>query len=496
VTGIISRLELKDLTMSNVQQFVQAAAVIAAGALWHVSLCAQEVSGTASSGRDPAAVASVEAAMKLLSQQKYREAITEVNSALKLDASFPEAYVVKGDILKATEDYQGAAKAYSDALNFNPDAAKAYNGRGEANMASGQFDVAIEDFRKAHDLDPNNAAILSNLGHLLVTKADDAANGLRVLNDAIALNDNDARAYRDRGLAHAQLREFNKAITDMQKAAKIDPDDLDDGRSATPALPPIDEGVIKVFRLRHADVVKTAEMVQSLFGVGQLRIAVDDRTNSLVAFGQAEPLKVVEAILMNLDQKSAESHAASEPKDQSAEAAPRSVMVRVFWLADSPNAGPPAIDYLPESVIAGVQKLGLKDAQLVAQSANTLNAEARRESKFSTFVPAQMGEQQVELQGSGSARWLDGDRIGLELNLQVMGDAQSQVGGSLAMPLNHYMVLGASNSVIQSRGKTAQKGTEQGLFVAEEQPAKAVDSRFAFVVQVVEAESYAGENSE
>jgi tetratricopeptide (TPR) repeat protein len=212
--------------MSFAQRFGQAAAMIAAVCWWQASLRAQDAGGSAG-GRDPDAVAAVEAAAKLLGEEKYKEAVVEANKALKIDPTFPEAYIVKGEVLKKTEDYQGAAKAFSDALNFAPDAVAAYNGRGEAYMEVGQIDVAIDDFRKAQERDPNNPVVLSNLGHLLVNNAGDATNGLRILTDAIALNDKDARAYRDRGLAHAQLSEFDESIADMKKAAEIEPDNYE-----------------------------------------------------------------------------------------------------------------------------------------------------------------------------------------------------------------------------------------------------------------------------
>ena len=40
-------------------------------------------------------------------------------------------------------------------------------------------------------------------------------------------NDKDARAFRDRGCAHALLQEFEKAEADLKKAAEVDPSDYE-----------------------------------------------------------------------------------------------------------------------------------------------------------------------------------------------------------------------------------------------------------------------------
>ena len=211
--------------MSLVRRFSLAAllaAMVGAGPSAH----AQEAAVPESmSGRDPDAIAAVLAARQLVAEGKNNEAVVEANKALAKDPTFPEALVAKGDAMRAAEDYAGAAKVYSDALNFGPNSVAAYNGRGECYMEIGQTDVAMDDFRNAQERDPNNAQVLSNIGHLLVNNVRDPESAVRVLGDAIALNDQDARAYRDRGMAHAQLSEFDDAVANLQKASEVDPND-------------------------------------------------------------------------------------------------------------------------------------------------------------------------------------------------------------------------------------------------------------------------------
>ena len=158
--------------------------------------------------------------VRLLGEKKYKEALVQFNLAIAADNTFPEAWLGKGDALKAQEDFQGAAGAYSQAIDRDPNLAAAFNGRGECMLELQQLDAASTDFNYAMEKAPNDPKILSNIGHILVNYSRDAAaaiTAIRRLDDAIAGNPEDARAYRDRGYAHALLREFDKARSRHQE---------------------------------------------------------------------------------------------------------------------------------------------------------------------------------------------------------------------------------------------------------------------------------------
>lgn len=181
--------------------------------------------------RDPAAIAAWQASVQLLGEKKLNEAIVEANKALAIDPTFPEPHVVKGEALKAKEDFQGAVTAFTDAMTFDQNSVAAYNGRGEALMELiplGQApDLAMNDFRKANQLDPNDARVLSNMGHMFITYLGDPNGAIRVLTEAVAANPSDARAFRDKGQAHAMLREIDEAIASLAKAVEVAPDDYE-----------------------------------------------------------------------------------------------------------------------------------------------------------------------------------------------------------------------------------------------------------------------------
>ena len=57
---------------------------------------------------------------------------------------------------------------------------------------------------------------------------------------------------------------------------------------------PDDEALIKVFALQHTDSATAAQLLQQL--IGDVTIAVDARSNSIVTTGSASDLAVIEAI--------------------------------------------------------------------------------------------------------------------------------------------------------------------------------------------------------
>lgn len=98
-----------------------------------------------------------------------------------------------------------------------------YIRRGLRAKAEGQMEEAIQEYSKAIDKDPRNAAAYNNRGIVY----DDLEQYERAIEDydkAIELNPNNVLAYNNRGVAYDNLGEYEKAIEDYDKAIKLDPD--------------------------------------------------------------------------------------------------------------------------------------------------------------------------------------------------------------------------------------------------------------------------------
>ncbi len=296
-------------------------------------------------------------------------------------------------------------------------------------------------------------------------------------------------------------------------------------------LPPI-EGEVKIFRLAHVPATDAAQQIMSLFGAQAVRVAIDERSNSLIVFGKADPVKSIEAILMQLDAKNRGEAGSGSMEGESGS---RSFLMLVFWLADGLPKGEGAEPelYLPGSVILATKRLGLDQPRLVAQTVNSLASRGEQPVQFTTHVPAIVFGQQAQLECIGSMRLTGDDRTDVNLQVGVQGSVNCDLSGSLVSPIGHFMVLGTANSIASDMGiapdmgdgmgamgrggrgeyggrggvsdastpiypapaESKEKPGEEGLddFAKQEKrnaTPQFKSSRFAFVVEVIEAESF------
>jgi hypothetical protein len=219
-------------------------------------------------------------------------------------------------------------------------------------------------------------------------------------------------------------------------------------------LPPLENGQLKVYALGAVPARAASQTIESLFGAQVLRIAVDERSNSLIVYGKSDTLAAVDVLLTRLGEQAVPAAGAEKAKQSAA--APRSLLLRVFWLADGlpEGVGQTPTDFLPESVIQAATKLGLVAPRLVTQTVNSLALGREDGVDFSTNVPAILFEQPVGLTCEGRIKLVSDDRVRLEMGVHVSGPAiNCDLNGSLATPLGHYMVLGTANSVMAENGR-------------------------------------------
>ena len=349
------------------------------------------------------------------------------------------------------------------------------------------------------------------------------------------------RTQREQTPELAQLRQLQEQFAQQQKllAEREKQYAILLSEQRRVPLPPLENGTMKLYKLKFVPAHAAAQTVESLFGAQALRLAVDERGNTLIAYSKPESIAALDSLVSRLDEQAA---AAADP-DKSTKnnaALPRSLMIRVFWLADGvpQTFGQNPADFLPASVLAATAKLGLESPRLVVQTVSSLATGKEDTVEFSTSVPAALFEQAVVMNCGGKLKLVSDDRVRVDMNAHVVGDTTScDLIGSMATPLGHYMVLGTANSRFAQGGMAAgampggemgmagpagpggfQPGTTPRRGRSEAAPGgefggPAADpttgmpgdpsgmpaqrsfttSRFAFVVQVVEGKSYEAE---
>jgi tetratricopeptide (TPR) repeat protein len=119
--------------------------------------------------------------------------------------------------------YALAISEYTKAIEIDPQFAEAYGNRGISyyDMGNlGNLDLAIKDLTKVIELEPENANAYHHRG-LAWYFTENFDKAIADLTKAIELNPKDAVAYYHRGLAWRGKGDYDKAKTDYDKAKEL-----------------------------------------------------------------------------------------------------------------------------------------------------------------------------------------------------------------------------------------------------------------------------------
>jgi protein O-mannosyl-transferase len=133
------------------------------------------------------------------------------------------AYNNRGNAYLAKGQYDEAIKDFDRSIALHRNYSKAYDNRGNANAAKGQYDQAIKDYDKAVKANANYAEAYNDRGSAYATRGQvDLA--IKDFNKAIELKPDLEEAYNNRGGANAAKGQYDQAIKDYDKAIALNPD--------------------------------------------------------------------------------------------------------------------------------------------------------------------------------------------------------------------------------------------------------------------------------
>src|SRR4026208_790254 len=89
---------------------------------------------------------------------KNQEGIQQLRNALQLETTYTPARVRLGQMLLEAGDFEESARAFEESIRQNPRLAAAPPGLGRGRQAGGDWSRAIESYRRALDIAPNDAA--------------------------------------------------------------------------------------------------------------------------------------------------------------------------------------------------------------------------------------------------------------------------------------------------------------------------------------------------
>ena len=131
-------------------------------------------------------------------------------------------YLNRGVAYAKQGKYAVAISNFNKAIELDPDYADAYFNRGAAYDESGQSTKAFSDYNKAIQLNPRRPEAYYNRG-TAYRDLEQYERALLDFTEAIKLNPKFVEAYLNRGRVYEHLGQPNKAIADFSKAYELEP---------------------------------------------------------------------------------------------------------------------------------------------------------------------------------------------------------------------------------------------------------------------------------
>jgi len=143
---------------------------------------------------------------------------------VKIDVPAAEFYRLLGRAWELAKkgQYGAAIGEWKKALEINPEDAKAHNNLGHALAEQGELDEAITNWQKALEVNPNYAEAHNNLGVALIRRGrfDEAIAHFQKI---LETNGDYAEVHDNLGRALDQKGKLGKAIAEWQKALELNP---------------------------------------------------------------------------------------------------------------------------------------------------------------------------------------------------------------------------------------------------------------------------------
>lgn len=165
----------------------------------------------------------------LCRKAKMKDAIVELDDAIKLEPNCAEFYFKRGDCFLELIKYKEAYADFTKAIQLEPKHFPAYKRRARLNYERGNYDDAIKDYDKALQATPNKserAEIVKQKAkmHSYMKKYDLA---VQELTQSIAL-ERAPHTLMLRGNQYFSMKQYKKAIDDYSEAIKFNSPKLQD----------------------------------------------------------------------------------------------------------------------------------------------------------------------------------------------------------------------------------------------------------------------------
>ncbi len=165
--------------------------------------------------------------MVYMNRKEYEKAEMKFETALKLDALFVGAHYELGIIYRMKKEYEKAEMKFVSALRLNPFFVSAHYELGIIYMMKKEYDKAERAFRTVYQANPNNPNVCFMLGRVLSLDNKTIPEAISMYNKALSLVPSNIQGYIELGNLYLKIGNKAQAISEFEKALKLDPDAQD-----------------------------------------------------------------------------------------------------------------------------------------------------------------------------------------------------------------------------------------------------------------------------
>ncbi len=157
---------------------------------------------------------------------KTEEAKQHLKALIESDPADIRSYIAYGSVLSEAKDYKAMADNYDKAVEVigpvpRPGDWTVFFQRGIAYERLKQWDKAEPSFRKALELNPEQAQVLNYLGYSLVDMNINLDEGLGMIKKAVDAKPDDGYIVDSLGWAYFRMGKFDDAVNELERAVQL-----------------------------------------------------------------------------------------------------------------------------------------------------------------------------------------------------------------------------------------------------------------------------------
>ncbi|NGP87976.1 tetratricopeptide repeat protein [Fodinibius halophilus] len=149
-----------------------------------------------------------------------KKALRLVNQVLNREPAHSKALRYKALIKMSADDFAEAEEFLLFAIDQKPEDDQLYQMLGSFYQNNAEPEMALAQFKKSIDLNPQNYLAHKGLGMLYANALDEHENAITYYTKAIHINDQEADLYFNRGCSNMIIQEMEQAKKDLKRAAE------------------------------------------------------------------------------------------------------------------------------------------------------------------------------------------------------------------------------------------------------------------------------------